>query len=151
MRYISSCHPGRNGGICFAFLLIACLAGAKDKPLATKTPANPAAVLPGKKLYTQYCGACHGTSARGDGPAASILKTPPSDLTTLARRHDGKFPYDYVTNVLRFGVGITAHGSSDMPTWGPIFGSLENYNEVAVRKHIKDLCDYLASLQEKES
>jgi mono/diheme cytochrome c family protein len=134
-----------------ALLLIVCATGAQDKPVATKSPTQPAAVLPGKRLYLQYCAACHGANARGDGPAASVLKTPPSDLTTLSKRHDGKFPHDYVSNVLRFGIGITAHGSSDMPTWGPIFGSLENYNDVAVRKHIKDLCDYLAALQETES
>jgi mono/diheme cytochrome c family protein len=127
--------------------LVVCAAGAQNKPV-DKPPAIPA---PGKRLYTHYCAACHGTDGRGMGPAAAALKTPPSDLTRLARRNDGKFPYDYVENVLRFGVQITAHGSSDMPTWGPIFGSLENYNEVAVRQHIKDLCDYLASLQQKDS
>jgi mono/diheme cytochrome c family protein len=130
-----------------AFLLLICPALAQNKPL-DKPPAVPS---PGKRLYTHYCAACHGTDGRGMGPAAAALKTRPSDLTTLARRHDGKFPYDYVENVLRFGVQITAHGSSDMPTWGPIFGSLENYNEVAVRQRIKDLCDYLASLQQKDS
>ena len=40
---------------------------------------------------------------------------------------------------------------SDKPMWGPIFGSMENYHEVAVRKGIKDLSDDLASLQQKES
>ena len=30
------------------------------------------------------------------------------------------------------------------------FGSVENYNEEAVRKRIKDLSDYLASRQQKE-
>jgi len=69
----------------------------------------------------------------------------------LAKRHGGKFPYEYVSDVLRFGTRILSHGSSDMPIWGPIFGSLDNYDEVAVRKRIKDLSDYLASLQQKES
>jgi hypothetical protein len=72
-------------------------------------------------------------------------------LTTLAKRHGGKFPYEYVSDVLRFGTRIVAHGSSDMPIWGPIFGAMESYDEVAVRKRIKELSDYLASLQEKES
>ena len=80
-----------------------------------------------------------------------MLKTSPPDLTTLAKRHGGKFPYEYVSDVLRFGTRIIAHGSSDMPIWGPIFGSMDNYDEVAVRKRIKDLSDYLASLQQKES
>ena len=53
--------------------------------------------------------------------------------------------------MLRFGTRFASHGSSEMPIWGPIFGSMENYDEVAVQKRIKDLCDYLASLQQKES
>ena len=121
---------------------------AQDKP-AEQARATPTAS--GKQTYTHYCAACHGVDTRGNGPAAFVLKTPPADLTTLAKRHGGKFPYDYVSNVLRFGTRFAAHGSSDMPIWGPIFGSIEHYDEVAVRKRIKDLSDYLASPQEKES
>jgi len=137
-------------------LLVSCLyvmvgtAGAQDKMPVGREPlaSNLAA---GKRTYTQYCASCHGTDARGAGPAAVVLKTAPPDLTTLAKRHGGKFPHDYVFDVLRFGTRFNSHGSSEMPIWGPIFGSLDNYNEVAVRKRIKDLSDYLASLQQKES
>jgi len=38
--------------------------------------------------------------------------------------------------------------SSDMPTWGPLFRYLDRRNEVAVRQRIKNLSDYLATLQE---
>ena len=86
---------------------------------------------------------------KGRGPARSSLKIPAGDLTTLAKRHGGDFPYDYVSNILRFGPGVAAHGSSDMPTWGPIFQYMDNYNQATVLKRIKNLCDYLASLQEK--
>jgi len=132
-----------------ALTLTAAAPGAQDNSTADKTPRTVA--TSGKQTYTNYCAACHGANARGDGPTAFVLKTPPPDLTTLARRHGGKFPYDYVYDVLRFGTRFAAHGSSEMPVWGPIFGSVESYDEVAVRKRIKDLIDYLASLQEKES
>ena len=131
-----------------ALTLIVSSMAAQDKP-AEKTSRTVAP--PGRQTYTHYCAACHGADARGNGPAAVLLKTAPPDLTTLAKRHGGKFPYEYVSDVLRFGTRIVAHGSSDMPTWGPIFGSMESYDEVAVRKRIKELSDYLASLQEKES
>ena len=53
---------------------------------------------------------------------------------------------------LRLGFRCVAlWDSSDKPMWGPIFGSMENDHEVAVRKGIKDLSDDLASLQQKES
>jgi mono/diheme cytochrome c family protein len=121
----------------------------------TKSPARTAAARAtihedAKDMYMHYCAACHGVNGKGLGPSAEALKTPPADLTTLSKRHNGKFPYEYVTSVLRFGTRIVAHGSSDMPIWGPIFGSMENYNEAAVRERIRKLCEYLAGIQEKE-
>jgi len=115
--------------------------------IQTETPD----VLAGKKTYMEYCAACHGEDARGTGPAASALKTPPSDLTTLAKRHGGRFPEEYVAQIIRFGKPVQAHGSADMPVWGPIFNVRDKFNEVAVRQRIKNLCDYLATLQEKDS
>ena len=138
--------------VLYGFLILA--AGtvlAQNKPAADRVAPPRTIAASGKHTYMQYCASCHGVDARGDGPAAIVLKTPPPDLTTLAKRHDGKFPYEYVSDVLRFGTRIVAHGSSDMPIWGPIFGSMDNYDVVAVRKRIKDLYDYLASLQQKES
>jgi mono/diheme cytochrome c family protein len=132
-------------------ILVASVAGAQDNPPAKKAPARRTTAAAGKQTYLHYCASCHGVDARGNGPAAFVLKTTPPDLTTLAKRHGGKFPYEYVSEVLRFGTRILSHGSSDMPIWGPIFGSMDSYNEVAVRKRIKDLSDYLASLQQKES
>jgi alcohol dehydrogenase (cytochrome c) len=35
----------------------------------------------GRELYTQNCAACHGTSGRGDGPAAATLSARPADQT----------------------------------------------------------------------
>ena len=134
-----------------SLVLVLGAAGAQNKPAVNKVAAPRTIASSGKQTYKQYCASCHGADARGNGPAAFVLKTPPPDLTTLAKRHDGKFPYEYVYDVLRFGTRIVAHGSSDMPIWGPIFGSMDNYDEAAVRKRIKDLSDYLASLQQKES
>ncbi len=133
-----------------ALILVVSTAGAQEKPSANKMPTRRTIAASGKQTFTHYCASCHGVDARGNGPAAFVLKTTPPDLTTLAKRHGGKFPYECVSDVLRFGTRMLSHGSSDMPIWGPIFGSLDNYDEAAVRKRIKDLSDYLASLQQKE-
>jgi len=139
-----------RSAILLATLLSLLLVAAPKGGLAVDD-ALPSNVVPsGKAMYKQYCAVCHGVEAKGDGPYAPMLKVPPPDLTALAKRHDGKFPYDYVSTILRFGPGPTIlHGTADMPAWGPIFQYLDKNNERAVEQRIKNLCDYLASLQEK--
>ena len=132
-----------------ALLLFAGTSGAQSKATSSQDMIPPNLVPTGKDMFKQYCAACHGLDAKGHGPARAALKIPAADLTTLAKRHGGEFPYDLVTNVLRFGPGVAAHGSSDMPTWGGIFQYMDNYNQAVVQKRIKNLCDYLVSLQEK--
>ena len=133
-----------------ALLFFVLAAVAQDGRTVNNLAQFPPRYIPsGQEMYKQFCAACHGADAKGDGPAASNLKTHPADLTTLAKRRDGKFPYDYVSTMLRFGPGLPAHGSSDMPTWGPIFSIIEKSNEKAVQERIKRLSAYLASLQEK--
>jgi mono/diheme cytochrome c family protein len=124
---------------------VACLAGAG--PAVNETELPPTYMPTGQQMYAQYCAACHGTDGKGHGPLAVVLKTPPADLSTLAQRHQGKFPYDYVRSVLEFGPGFLAHGSSEMPTWGPIFRYYDKRNEKVVKQRIKNLSDFLASLQ----
>src|SRR5690242_9506031 len=131
-----------------AIALLACVASAQNKPAGMKANTDPTDATSGRQTYEQYCASCHGENAKGGGPAAAALKTPPPDLTKLAKGNSGKFPYEYVSGVVRFGKPISAHGSSDMPVWGPIF-SMVDFHEMAIRKRIKNLCDYLASLQEK--
>lgn len=140
------------------FLLFVCSAAGQNSPASRPVVANrqihkdqlpPTYVPSGKQMYKEYCAACHGADGRGRGPLASSLTKQPPDLTTLAKRHGGKFPEEYVTAVLRFGRGFSAHGSSEMPVWGPIFQYLENYNEAAVRQRIKNLCEFLKSIQER--
>ena len=120
--------------------------------------SQPTYMPSGEQTYKQYCAACHGADAKGHGPVASVLTTPPPDLTTLTKSHSGKFPYDYVSSVLEFGTASSrnvvsnyaypAHSSSDMPTWGPIFQYYDKQSARVVQQRIKNLCDYLASLQD---
>ena len=131
-----------------ALLFVIFTAIANDRATGNQAQFPPTYVPSGQEIYRQFCAACHGSDAKGNGPAASRLNTAPPDLTTLAKRHMGKFPYDYVAGVLRFGPGPSAHGSSEMPTWGPIFQIIDKNNERAVRQRIKNISDYLASLQD---
>ena len=102
----------------------------------------------GTGLYKQYCAACHGNDLKGSGPAPEPYQAPP-DLTTLARRHGGRFPDAYVADVLKNGVVIPAHGLADMPAWGTDsrFASRSDPTQAGLR--IAELTNYLKSLQAK--
>ena len=89
-----------------------------------KAQVKSTSPISGALIFKQYCAVCHGPGGKGDGPVAIALKVPPPDLTALAQRHDGKFPDDYVSNVLRNGVKAPAHGSGEMPVWGPLFETM---------------------------
>lgn len=123
------------------------LSSAAEDPQKSQFPLTY--IPSGKTMYKEYCAACHGPDGKGGGPVTPNLNSRVPDLTTLTKRHNGKFPYDYVANVLRFGPGFSVHGSAEMPVWGPIFQYYENHNEAAVRQRIKNLCDYLESIQGK--
>jgi mono/diheme cytochrome c family protein len=124
------------------------VATAQEKPVK-KAPIKESSPASGKAMFKQYCAVCHGVDARGDGPAAASLKIPPADLTTLAKRNDGKFPEEHVASVLRFGVKAPAHGSSDMPIWGRAFQSLNGGDPAIVTMRINNLSSYIKSLQVK--
>jgi mono/diheme cytochrome c family protein len=111
------------------------------------TQSDPAS---GEQMFLDYCAACHGILGNGDGPAAPFLKTPPTNLTLLAKKNGGNFPADHVINVLQFGIPTTAHGSKDMPVWGELFKSLSASHgteraESALRIH--SLSEYIKTLQ----
>ena len=68
--------------------------------------------------FQRYCSACHGASARGDGPVAAELSTPPADLTRIAARSAGGFDAATVAEFIDGRTRVAAHGSPEMPVWG---------------------------------
>jgi cbb3-type cytochrome c oxidase subunit I len=60
----------------------------------------------GRQLWTDNCAGCHGSGARGDGPAAGWLTPGPGDLTAHS------YSRGYLTRVLWSGMAGTA-----MPAW----------------------------------
>lgn len=123
------------------------------EPPPTQQPPQPPPhlieSLRGSALYAAYCASCHGLDGKGEGPAAPALKTPPPDLTTLSQRHGGKFPRERVEQIiLGENQEAIAHGSREMPVWGPIFGQIEWDQDLrAVR--VRNLSDYLESIQQR--
>jgi mono/diheme cytochrome c family protein len=119
-----------------------------QKPAIKRETAKQTPVSSGHVMFQEYCSACHGKTGEGNGPAAAALKTPPANLTLLAKNNGGTFPAKKVQDVLRFGVQSPAHGSSEMPVWGPTFRALSADNEV-VTLRIANLTNYIQTLQAK--
>jgi mono/diheme cytochrome c family protein len=128
------------------FLALGSAGFAQEKPVNEK-PIDRQPIS-GALMFKEYCAVCHGKGAKGDGPAVSALKQEPPDLTTLAKRHGGKFPDHYVEGVLRNGVKTPAHGDAEMPVWGPLFRSM-NPDEFFMYVRIASVMSYIKSLQVK--
>jgi mono/diheme cytochrome c family protein len=110
----------------------------------TNTPSNS-----GKEMFNSYCAVCHGKDGKGDGPAASAMKTTPADLTALTQKNGGKYPASHVAAVIKGQATTASHGSQDMPVWGPLFSSISQGHEGQVQQRITNLVTYVDSLQAK--
>lgn len=125
-------------------VLIACAVHAQQ---IQKVPVQPTSPVSGKAMFTEYCAVCHGNGGRGDGPAAAALKKRPADLTQLSRKNNGAFPDSHVLAFITGDEAVAAHGTRDMPMWGMLFRSL-NPNETGIPNlRVRNLADYLKSLQ----
>lgn len=111
-------------------------------PTIKREPAKQTPSSDGPGMFQAYCAACHGKTGRGDGPAAAALKAKPADLTQLAKRHGGTFSTKDFEDKIN---GPAAHGSSEMPVWGPIFRDLSGNDKLRVY----NLRQYIESIQER--
>ena len=118
-------------------------------PQVKHAPAAQTSAASGKEMFNSYCASCHGTDAKGDGPAAAALKSAPADLTLLAKTNGGKFPSDRVMSILNGQATVTAHGNRDMPVWGPVFWRISQGHPAEVQQRVTNLTRYVESLQTK--
>jgi mono/diheme cytochrome c family protein len=128
--------------------LFAAASTAPDDHAKKKTdqPVNLIHSLNGPDLYRSYCASCHGTEGKGDGPVAPALNSKVPDLTTIAQRNGRVFPATQVNKIISGDQIILAHGTREMPVWGPIFHQVQedrDYGEV----RLQNLTNYLKSLQ----
>lgn len=115
--------------------------------LAGDTALDTAAAGKGRITYVRYCGSCHGATARGDGPLANDLRVPVPDLTGIAGRNAGVYPFDRVARIIASGESVRGHGTSDMPAWGDAFKKTAGTEEKTIDAAIRNLNHYLWSLQ----
>ena len=123
--------------------------GSGSKPEIKNSPATYTNPTSGRQMYDAYCASCHGQGGKGDGPAAAALKAMPTDLTQLAAKSGGKYPESHVAQVIKGDQAMAAHGSKEMPVWGPVFLSLEQHDPAKAQLRVRNLAKYIGSLQQK--
>ena len=136
----------RNAKVTSSLVAIGLVLAPASLRAADSRP-DAAAAAKGRVTYARYCVSCHGPQAKGDGPLARDLRIPVPDLTTLAQRNGGKFPQDRVVQVIQAGDTVRAHGTADMPAWGDAFKKTKGTGEATVEAAIRNLSQYLRTLQ----
>jgi mono/diheme cytochrome c family protein len=114
----------------------------------------------GKVEFESSCAPCHGTTGKGDGPVAGSMKAKPTDLTVLAKKNGGVFPFDSIFKIIDGREVVASHGTREMPIWGYRFVPrpklVEGYvlapavsPEAIVQGRILAVIDYLNRIQAK--
>ena len=124
-------------------LLLAATIGGQEP-----TAPDRAGAAVGSSLFRSYCSSCHGTSAVGDGPVAEHLKVKPADLTSIAARRGGEFPFQTVVQIIDGRKQVKGHGHGEMPVWGDAFKVASGgASEEQAQKKIEQLAHYLWTIQ----
>ena len=126
--------------VTFSFLALRCPAQEKKYPPLESVDAHA--------IFRAYCAPCHGLDGKGHGPAASALNSKVADLTLLTKHARGQFPSDRIRNVLEGTQTPAAHGSHEMPVWGPVFHQVEADQDLGSVR-VQNLVTYIESLQRK--
>lgn len=116
-------------------------------------PATAQDAKIGQHDFMESCAVCHGKGGRGDGPMADQLLKKPADLTRLAQRNGGEFPFRSVVATIDGRHIVPGHGEREMPIWGRKFleGDQRLYGphdkEVLTEERISELAQYIRTLQ----
>lgn len=124
----------------------------------TPALAQDSEVAAGAAEYRVACYQCHGEAGKGGGPMAQFLTIKPADLTQIAKKNNGKFPFLEVFQTIDGRAVVKAHGEGPMPIWGDRYmaqsgaAGIEPYKsytaEPFVRARILELTYYIQSIQQ---
>lgn len=111
----------------------------------------------GKGEYDVHCALCHGIAGKGDGPYKASMTKAPTDLSQLARRNGGVYPFNRVNEIIDGRSEVAAHGPREMPIWGNRYAvrAAEHYVDVPydpeayIRGRVLALNEYVYRLQAK--
>jgi hypothetical protein len=126
-------------------------AGAGEPAEGKLVRMKDLALAEGKTEYIIHCQACHGDAGVGDGGMAKILVKQPTDLTQLAKRDNGRFPFWRTFNIIAGDVSVSGHEPFQMPQFWQRFQRQEvlpGYPPAHFR--VLALTHYIESLQSQE-
>lgn len=121
--------------------------------LAVAEKAKQVTDIVGKKEFVTYCGSCHGSNGKGDGPIVDFLERKPPNLTLLSKNNNGAFPFERIWGVFDGTYIFAEHGTSEMPIWGYRFvqeAQQQHESDIATKAKAKalDIVLYLQVIQE---
>lgn len=107
----------------------------------------------GKKEFVTYCGSCHGSDGKGDGPIVHFLERKPPSLTVLSKNNGGAYPFERIWGVFDGTYIFAEHGTSEMPIWGYRFvqeAQQQNESDLSTKARAKalNIILYLQVIQE---
>ena len=130
-------------------VLLTAWPGILDRPTAAQ---EMEVVLGGEIEYQNYCAVCHGVDAKGQGLMGKFLTVRPADLTILAKKNGGTFPFWQTYRAIEGREEIRGHGTRDMPLWGDRFraqaGGKDSGSRAQAAGRLLGLVFYLQHIQE---
>jgi Cytochrome C oxidase, cbb3-type, subunit III len=142
--------PGLLTLFCVSFF-VAAARPAQESPGKSNPDQKVVRLIPsleGNDLFHSYCATCHGANGKGQGPVSPALNARAPDLTEIAKRNGGIFPQKRIEDIIAGDELVVAHGSREMPIWGPIFHQVELDRDLG-NVRLRNLTQYIETIQKK--
>jgi mono/diheme cytochrome c family protein len=135
-----------------AILALVLLSGLGLALGRNRAAAQEMEVIAGGEIeYQNYCAICHGVDAKGQGLMSKFLTVRPADLTQLAKKNGGAFPFWRTYRVIDGSEETSGHGTREMPIWGDRFrtqaGAEDSGSRAQVSGRVIGLVFYLQYIQ----
>lgn len=113
--------------------------------------AQPAEILSeGRNDFAWSCLPCHGAEGTGNGSMAQMLVKPPADLTQIAKKNGGSFPFWDIYEIVSGRSEVAGHQTLQMPNyWERYRGDESKDGFLPAEIRILLLTHYVESLQKK--
>jgi mono/diheme cytochrome c family protein len=107
----------------------------------------------GKADYIKNCAGCHGADGKGQGRDLYVVNVKPKDLTLLAKKNGGVFPFQQVEDSIDGRRGIPSHKRFDMPFWGVTFQEpgkeFTPESEAKAKQRIDGIVRFIQTVQQR--